>query len=328
MSMDVGMNPAASGMLAPPGTKAAPGAMKAYLQPGFIAAVVVLAAAAAALNFLVFNKDLHFKKLAVPLVRNLDQMPPLMGNWAQVSLDKPLDPDLQEVLGTDKYIFRDYLSLSSHDCEPAALFITSLYDDGDAKKPDEQALTKDLAGLDVAGRWAMLQQELKNKDDKHRQFALGSVQERFPDAAINMGVTYYTGIVDTVAHVPDRCYIADGFEPTDKNFPEWTLPNGRKMGVRFINFQDSSAKARVDRSVAYFFHVNGHYASDPLDVRISLQNLFEKYGYYAKVELMTLDPSDPDHHVSVATMTNFLNDSLGEVEKSLPDWNKLHTATK
>ena len=28
-----------------------------------------------------------------------------------------------------------------------------------------------------------------------------------------MSVTYYTGMVDTVAHVPERCVTADGYEP-------------------------------------------------------------------------------------------------------------------
>jgi hypothetical protein len=87
--------------------------------------------------------------------------------------------------------------------------------------------------------------------------------------------------------------------------------------VRFINFEDQSGAERISRSVAYFFHVNGGYESDSLAVRRRLQNLFEKYGYYAKVELMTLDP---DHDRSARTMTSFLGAALGEVESSFPNW--------
>ena len=144
----------------------------------------------------------------------------------------------------------------------------------------------------------------------------------YPDAVINMAVTYYTGMVDTVAHIPDRCYIADGFQPTDYDFPTWDLGNGRDLQVRFINFQDQNGLARVDRSVAYFFHVNGRYESNPLGVRRSLQNLLEKYGYYSKVELMTLDP---DHERSAHTMSGFLSSALPEVEKSYPDWKKVNS---
>ena len=42
------------------------------------------------------------------------------------------------------------------------------------------------------------------------------VQQMCPQAVINVGLTYYTGMVDTVSHIPDRCYIADGFEPSEE----------------------------------------------------------------------------------------------------------------
>ena len=335
MSLGMGMSPAAPQALAPSRGVPARAAKNPYMQPAFLAAVIVLAASAAALNFLVFNRF-------------------------QVSLDKPLDPDLQEVLGTDKYIYRDYLSLTAQNGDCAARFIALLHSTDEpaqlatalaaylpadkmnallatakTESPAEQrstyldALHTEYMNRSDADRVAMLQADIANKSAETRAIALATVQEQFPEAAINMGITYYTGLVDTVAHVPDRCYIADGFEPTDYDFPKWTLPaTGRQLGVRFINFQDSSGKARVDRSVAYFFHVDGHYASNPLDVRLSLENLFEKYGYYEKVELMTLDPDDANHDRSVRTMTTFLDSALGEVEKSLPDWNKLHPTTK
>ncbi len=41
-------------------------------------------------------------------------------------------------------------------------------------------------------------------------------------AVINIGVTYYTGMVDTVARIPERCYIADGFEPTSYKVVTWS----------------------------------------------------------------------------------------------------------
>jgi hypothetical protein len=140
---------------------------------------------------------------------------------------------------------------------------------------------------------------------------------------VNVAVTYYTGLVDTVAHIPDRCYIADGYQPSRYEQPTWlieTESGTRPLQVRLINFEVQTGFSKVTRSVSYFFHVNGRYESDPLGVRRSLQNLFERYGYYAKVELMTLLPN-PDE--SARVMTDFLSVALPEIEKSWPDWNRV-----
>ena len=52
---------------------------------------------------------LHFKKEPVALARPLAAIPDRFGTWVQVSQDQPLDKEMQDVLGTDKYIFREYL---------------------------------------------------------------------------------------------------------------------------------------------------------------------------------------------------------------------------
>jgi hypothetical protein len=126
-----------------------------------------------------------------------------------------------------------------------------------------------------------------------------------------------------VAHVPDRCYVASGFEPTDKRSPTWLIA-GKSLTVCLEQFEGDTGMGHVERNVSYFFHVNGHYESDPLAVRLSLQNLLEKYGYYAKVELMTIDT---DHDRSAQTMQNFLNNAVPEIEKSFPNWDLLHSSS-
>ena len=64
-------------------------------------------------------------------------------------------------------------------------------------------------------------QQLRVRD---KQIAIGSLP---PDALVNFAVTYYTGLVDTVAHIPDRCYVADGFEPTSYTKENWPCFAGR-----------------------------------------------------------------------------------------------------
>jgi hypothetical protein len=327
------------------------GFKKAGKQPAFVIVVLVLLLAAVGLNGATQFLQLHFKKLPVPLARDLHEITPDLGDWYQVSKDEPLDKETQDVLGTDKYIFRDYVNVGASDTGKAGAELLAFIHEQDrqanpaqpttqpsagadiAARAEDEQLKKDFLDKDLAGRKALLYAALKDRTADERKKLLARVQNIHPDGVINMAVTYYTGLVDTVAHVPDRCYIADGFEPSEYTMPTWILGSspktwndgkGKSLDVRFINFQDQTGVNRLDRSVAYFFHVNGHYESDPLGVRRSLQNLLEKYGYYAKVELMTLDK---DHDRSKNTMTSFLTVALPEVERSFPDWDKVHRQT-
>jgi hypothetical protein len=262
-----------------------------WLQPGFLTAAVILGVAAIGLNAAVSKLQLHFKKVAVPLTKELDTVPAQLGNWVQVSKDEPLDKETQDALATTHYIFRDYV--------------------------DTRLVTpQELAMFD-------------GKTSPERKALLGRLQMVKPDGVINMAVTYYTGLVDTVAHIPDRCMIADGFEPSEYETPLWDMGPGRlgkapgedpKIGVRFINFEDQTAAGRVTRRVAYFFFADGRYVSDPIDVRTILQNLHYTHGFYSKVELMTILK---DHDQTAKMMSDFLKDALPEVEKCLPDWNKV-----
>ena len=167
-----------------------------------------------------------------------------------------------------------------------------------------------------------------------QQRLLAEVRKEKPRAVLNVAVTYYTGLVDTVAHVPDRCYVADGFEPTNPEQMRWNcLPaegtpeslatagaggEKRPLEVRYITFEDqNSARQAETRNVAYFFNANGRYAANPLDVRVILQNLRERYGYYAKVELMNLTK---DRAGSTAAMADFLSSAMPALQECLPDW--------
>jgi hypothetical protein len=260
-----------------------------WTQPGFLIPVIILAIAAVGLNGAVSALQLHFKKLPVPLKMDLSLIPPQMGDWVQVSKDEPLDKEIQDSLATDHFIFRDYVN------------------------------TK-LVPKDEIDRF-------KGMGSREAKALVSRIQTEQPSAVINMGVTYYTGLVDTVAHIPDRCYIADGFEPSEYETPVWNLGPGRLgkapgdgVAVRFINFEDQTAAGRITRRVAYFFFANGHYESDPLGVRKTLQNLRYKHGFYSKIELMTVIK---DHDECEKVMTNFLTSALPEIEKCFPDWNQV-----
>jgi hypothetical protein len=254
-------------------------------QPAFVLVAAILFVCAITLNASTQFMQLHFQKKPVPLAQEFKVIPAQLGHWVQVSKDEPLEPDMEHVLGATSYVYRDYVD--------------------DRKIP---ASTID---------------QFKDKTLTERKILLSQVQHQYPDAVLNVGITYYTGMVDTVAHIPDRCYIADGFEPSSYKVLTWSAFDNRpgrderKDDVRFINFEDQvAARHSEPRNVAYFFQANGEYTSDPIGVRLLLQNLRQRYGYYAKVEMMSM--GDPDE--SARMMNDFLTPALPELEKCLPDW--------
>ena len=273
-------------------------------QPDYVLAVMLLGGAAVLLNFSTDYLKLHFRKEKVELrVARLDGphgIPARLGKWLQVSHDKPLDPDIEHILGTSQYVQRTYVNTAATD-------------------PDTIRQLTDSSGAD-------------------RDKVLFALQAQHPEAVVNIGIFYYTGLVDTVAHIPERCYIADGFDVTsyeeekDQKLGSYADGRERTLGFRYLNFEDQSGRNRVNTNVAYLFHVDGHYESDPLGVRRSLQNLLERYGYYAKVELMTISPAlspqarEQSRQQSLTAMADLLRSLLPEFERCLPDWEKLHAS--
>jgi hypothetical protein len=261
---------------------------RALSRPSFLVAFVVLLVAAMTLQAATQMLRLYFKKEPVPLARQLEQIPASLGPWVQVSVDQTLSHEMLDVLGTKQYIFREYV---------------------DSRQVPADVLV-----------------QFKDRTNDERMTLLARLQRDYPSAVVRVGVTYYTGMVDTVAHIPDRCYVADGFVPDEKDTPTWTMRNRDgnlfQTTVSSIHFVDSTpARGSIPRNVAYFFHCNGQYKHDAITgVRMALQDLSERHAYYAKVETMTAmrEPEKSD-----LTIQDFLQHLMPEVEKCLPDWQKL-----
>lgn len=266
-------------------------------QPAFLGAVLLLGASAISLNAAVSFLKLHFKKLPCELrVASLkDGLPAKIGGWIQVSQDQPIDAEMEQVLGTSRYVFRDYVD-------------SSIFSEGEINAL-KSATPQEYAAMRLR------------------------LQSQHPEGFITAAVTYYTGLVDTVAHIPERCYVADGYEVSNSQERSADLhgPDGwhRNVTYSFLSFDDQTGTHRVSRNVGYLFHVDGEYDDSSFGVRARLQDLRERYGYYAKVELMTQSPAsqaqDPAlRERSAKAMERFLAVALPEVEKCLPDWKSLH----
>ena len=313
---------------------------RGMVQPTFMIVSGILLLSAIAFNGFVWNLKLHFKKEKVDQPREFREMPPLLGHWLQVSQDDKLDKETEDVLGTEKYIYRDYVQVDRAGADLVAYLASNPDLTGATTQPSDLGLTLQGAAdaardrfnaSSFADRAAMITSALQGKTASERKVAVSRVEGRGHSGdVIHLGLTYYTGLVDTVAHIPDRCYIADGYEPSSYSVPTWNLGpdaagNYFPLPVRLISFDDATGNNRVSKVVAYVFHTNGHYESDPLGVRQTLEDLTERYGYYSKIEMMVLVPSVNDLDVAnaSASMTDFLGSAKPQIEACLPDWSRL-----
>ena len=295
----------------------------AFAGRGFLLVVVVLAVAAVGLNAAARGLQLVFKKHPVPLRHRLDDVqagvPREMGPWVSVHQTSTLDEDVQHSLGTRDFVFRTYVDRRIAGKDVVERLVT---------------LGREIDGLDEQDK---AQLELKRSKQREWYGILRRIQADRPEAVMALAVTFYTGMVDTVAHVPDVCMVADGYQPknpTKLSVAAGEYPDGspRQVEMQFTTFEDQTGHGRVARNVAYLFHCNGGYEPSHVGVRGKLQNLFERHGYYAKVELMTDEPARSDVRLAkneagtaraVAAMTDLLSVALPEVERCLPDWDEV-----
>ena len=299
----------------------------AFSSRGFLLAVGVLAVAAVGLNTAAQALEMYFKKLPVPLRHRLDDeqagVPKELGPWVSVQQTSSLNEDVQHTLGTRDFVFRTYVDtrIAGRDLVDRLV-----------------RLSNEADALDAADEAQARSRKLKQNE---WSAALRRLQLEHPEAVMSFNVTFYTGMVDTVAHVPERCMVADGYEPKNPQTQRLTAgryPDGspREIDVETATFEDQTGHGRVSRNVGYFFHCNGGYTPSSVAVRGKLQNLFEKHGYYAKVELMTDEPARSetraikaqDPQKSLDAMADLLAAALPEVERCLPDWNEVKAGGK
>lgn len=172
---------------------------------------------------------------------------------------------------------------------------------------------------------------------------------------------YYTGAIDTVPHVPDRCFVGGGMQIGEilgnlqlpLNTSRWRkatdVPErwaGRIWQVRLSN-QYSGApgtyvhlprdadqtKLRTMKFIAegqtlfagYFFIANGGLAARSEDVRLLAFNLEDHYAYYVKVQFTCSGVETGEELVELAG--RFLDEQYGEIMRCVPDWAEVEAGT-
>jgi hypothetical protein len=263
----------------------------------FACVAAILAVGAIGLNASAKFLKLRFQKEAVELQQPIASVPEQLGPWLQVSIDTRMPPEIENELGTLDYIERVYIDTRK---VPAGLM-----------QRWEEARSNPNASAD----------ELLQLRGEIQQAAVTAD----PYAAVRLHVAYYTGKVDTVPHIPDRCMLGGGFEMMNRStasFP--ALPGEEELQVSFAQYQQGQGGRQTGTiSVAYFFEVNGDYEHDAITgVRKRLQNLFESHAYFAKIEVGTTTPGDAIEPAQEA-MSDFLLHALPGLDTVLPDWDQV-----
>jgi hypothetical protein len=120
--------------------------------------------------------------------------------------------------------------------------------------------------------------------------------ERRPDDGTRVAslfLTYYTGKPDMVPHVPDECYLAGGYDLVSRDTRAVPVAGvgapQDQVPVRVLEFRGKQSWLEASGadlvSVLYFFHANGAYMTTRDDVRKRMSNPFQRYAYYAKIEV-------------------------------------------
>ena len=174
--------------------------------------------------------------------------------------------------------------------------------------------------------------------------------------ALNLHIAFYTGQIDVVPHVPDRCMVAGGLmerHPEPKQFPlsidqsEWSLDPVHSLAgqpfhmastrnwltgeeevvrlpvgdlvIRTSEFFDpTQGEERI--FAGYFFIANGRLTPNPGGVRLLAFNPAERYAYYCKVQFTAQGGDDFDAERFLAIVSDVLDDLLPELMRCLPDW--------
>jgi hypothetical protein len=158
-----------------------------------------------------------------------------------------------------------------------------------------------------------------------------------PTSVARLFITYHTGGPSLVPHYPEQCLAASGMELAESTTVTLTLPGPHRTEdnahVKVLTFEfphrgeailgsDSSERPRL--IVAYFFVVNGRYATTGSEVRRAVTTLRDRYAYYSKIEVSFSDDSVQQfpNREQVVNATRRLLDKLMPIlwEDHLQDW--------
>lgn len=172
--------------------------------------------------------------------------------------------------------------------------------------------------------------------------------------AFELHLAYYTGKIDTVPHVPERCFVGGGMSQAGDSSPNTPVPidfallsinteadedlmggviytaRQRSEGNHaFVNlpvgverlqmhvtpFVDSAGRRLW---AGYFFVANGGTVSSADQVRTLAYQLTDDYAFYAKVQIMSEDVASAEELGEL--LADALDEMFADIMFRVPDW--------
>ncbi len=170
---------------------------------------------------------------------------------------------------------------------------------------------------------------------------------------VELHVAYYTGMIDTVPHVPERCFVGGGLQmargartiPLPFDTSGWTLDPDvpEEFGPIYRARSSDNRRVRLPRNAetlsmrtseytlpgdrrlfaGYFFIANGGWVSSAEGVRLLAFNLHDDYAYYLKVQVNSASVGSGEELAEVAA--SLIGELFGDLMLCVPDWITVQT---
>lgn len=168
-----------------------------------------------------------------------------------------------------------------------------------------------------------------------REYAVWKVQDTQagptdPWRNPTLSVTYYTGKVDQVPHVPEECLFQGGKQQVGglKSSPmQVAMPGGTEtVAVRTVAFRNQLDSSGI--RVFYTIRCNTSFYEERNDVRRRMTDRTEKHLYYSKVEVSYFVPDVTDAGDRIAAEAErLMNAVLPRLAAEFwPDWRRVEPA--
>ncbi|MGH7244228.1 MAG: exosortase/archaeosortase family protein [Phycisphaerales bacterium] len=204
---------------------------------------------------------------------------------------------------------------------------------------------------------AEIEETLGTKNYITRTFVRKGRKPEEPPTELQLHAAYYTGGVDTVPHIPERCFVGGGMtaqhteivplklDPSlwslhsgaanaekagiyRQRIPNWspdgagssvTLPRDPgAMKLRVTEFTLGANKSGPRIFAGYLFIANGGHVSSAEEVRLLAFDLKSDYAYYLKVQFTSRSVKSPEELAEQAS--SLMAELLPEIMRCVPDW--------